>query len=194
MRSGLATVAALLIIGASVESAQAQAWRECIPGSIGPGGCDSIGPGGGQSIGPGGGLSIGPGGGLSIGPDGGQSIGPNGGRSIGPGGGLAIDRDWNQGLDPDTLRPRPPAFGIPFSTRDNSPPVIMGSSAARAAQAVAARKEAAMIAPQFFLALQEGRCEAAMALAPRLRPLNGGAIAIEWALECMDERAAAQDR
>jgi hypothetical protein len=39
-------------------AANAQAWKDCVPGSIGPGGCDSIGPGGGQSIGPGGGQSI----------------------------------------------------------------------------------------------------------------------------------------
>ena len=58
---------------ALVSSADAQAWRNCIQNSIGPGGCESIGPGGGQSIGPGGGASIGPGGGLSIGPGGGQS-------------------------------------------------------------------------------------------------------------------------
>lgn len=96
---------AMLTLG----SAQAQAWRDCIPNSIGPGGCDSIGPGGGQSIGPGGGLSIGPGGGLSIGPGGGQSIGPGGGLSIGPSGGLAIDRDRSRGLDPRTMRPFPPA-------------------------------------------------------------------------------------
>jgi hypothetical protein len=57
-----------LLVPASVE---AQAWRNCVQGSIGPGGCESIGPGGGRSIGPGGGLSIGPGGGLSIGPGGG---------------------------------------------------------------------------------------------------------------------------
>lgn len=31
-----------------------QAWRDCVPNSIGPGGCDSIGPRGGRSIGPGG--------------------------------------------------------------------------------------------------------------------------------------------
>jgi len=37
--------------------ASAQAWKDCVPGSIGPGGCDSIGPGGGKSIGPGGGQS-----------------------------------------------------------------------------------------------------------------------------------------
>jgi hypothetical protein len=36
----------------------AQSWRECIRGSIGPGGCESIGPGGGKSIGPGGGMSL----------------------------------------------------------------------------------------------------------------------------------------
>ena len=88
---------------------QAQAWRDCVPGSIGPGGCDSIGPGGGQSIGPGGGQSIGPGGGLSIGPGGGQSIGPGGGQSIGPGGGLAINRDRSRGLDPQTMQPYPPS-------------------------------------------------------------------------------------
>ena len=40
-------------------SANAQAWRDCIRNSIGPGGCESIGPGGGMSIGPGGGQSIG---------------------------------------------------------------------------------------------------------------------------------------
>lgn len=99
--------ALLLAAIASVTSnvASAQAWRNCIPNSIGPGGCDSIGPGGGQSIGPGGGQSIGPGGGLSIGPGGGQSIGPGGGQSIGPGGGKALDRDRSRGLDPDTLRP-----------------------------------------------------------------------------------------
>lgn len=87
------------------EIANAQAWRDCTPDSIGPGGCDSIGPGGGKSIGPGGGLSIGPEGGRSIGPEGGQSIGPGGGLSIGPGGGLAPDRDWSRGLDPRTLDP-----------------------------------------------------------------------------------------
>lgn len=83
----------------------AQAWRDCIPNSIGPGGCDSIGPGGGQSIGPGGGLSIGPGGGQSIGPGGGQSIGPGGGQSIGPGGSKSLGRDRAKGLNTDTLRP-----------------------------------------------------------------------------------------
>ena len=74
-----------------------QAWRDCVPGSIGPGGCDSIGPGGGQSIGPGGGQSIGPGGG--------QSIGPGGGQSIGPGGGKSLLRDRSRGLNTDTMRP-----------------------------------------------------------------------------------------
>lgn len=82
--------------------ASAQSWRNCIQGSIGPGG--------GLSIGPGGGRSIGPGGGLSIGPDGGQSIGPGGGLSIAPGGGLGPDRDWSRGLDPRTLRD-PHPFG-----------------------------------------------------------------------------------
>lgn len=97
----------LLVGSAFSTSADAQAWRDCIPNSIGPGGCDSIGPGGGKSIGPGGGLSIGPGGGLSIGPAGGQSIGPGGGQSIGPNGGQAIDRDRTKGLDPNTMRPYP---------------------------------------------------------------------------------------
>lgn len=86
-------------------TATAQAWRDCIPNSIGPGGCDSIGPGGGRSIGPGGGQSIGPGGGLSIGPGGGQSIGPGGGQSIGPGGGKSVTRDRSRGLNTDTMRP-----------------------------------------------------------------------------------------
>jgi hypothetical protein len=85
--------------------ASAQAWQNCIPNSIGPGGCNSIGPGGGKSIGPGGGLSIGPGGGLSIGPRGGQSIGPRGGQSIGPGGGKSLLRDRKKGLNTDTMRP-----------------------------------------------------------------------------------------
>jgi len=89
-----------------------QAWRDCIPGSIGPGGCDSIGPGGGQSIGPGGGQSIGPGGGLSIGPGGGQSIGPGGGQSIGPGGGKSLLRDRSRGLNTDTMRPYKNPYGI----------------------------------------------------------------------------------
>src|SRR5262245_5978651 len=83
-----------------ISSVNAQAWRNCNQGSIGPGGCESIGPGGGLSIGPGGGQSIGPGGGLSIGPGGGQSFGPGGGLSIAPGGGLGPDRDWSRGLDP----------------------------------------------------------------------------------------------
>jgi hypothetical protein len=85
--------------------ALAQAWKSCVPNSIGPGGCDSIGPGGGQSIGPGGGQSIGPNGGQSIGPGGGQSIGPGGGQSIGPGGGKSFDRNRKLGLNPDTMRP-----------------------------------------------------------------------------------------
>ena len=72
---------------------QAQAWRDCVPNSMGPGGCESMGPGGG----------------LSMGPGGGQSIGPGGGLSMGPGGGLAIDRDRSRGLDTRTMRPFPPA-------------------------------------------------------------------------------------
>jgi hypothetical protein len=97
----------LLFALAAFETASAQSWKNCVPGSIGPGGCDSIGPGGGKSIGPGGGLSIGPGGGMSIGPGGGQSIGPGGGQSIGPRGGQSLTRDRTIGLDPDTLRPYP---------------------------------------------------------------------------------------
>jgi hypothetical protein len=91
------------LVIASMQSAGAQAWSNCVQGSIGPGGCESIGPGGGRSIGPGGGLSIGPGGGMSIGPGGGQSIGPGGGLSIGPGGGLSMDRDISRGLDTQAL-------------------------------------------------------------------------------------------
>jgi hypothetical protein len=49
----------IAVISIFASSANAQAWRNCIPGSIGPGGCNSIGPGGGLSIGPGGGQSIG---------------------------------------------------------------------------------------------------------------------------------------
>jgi hypothetical protein len=107
-RIQLAAIAAICLTSSS---AYAQAWRDCVPGSIGQGGCDSIGPGGGRSIAPGGGLSIGPGGGLSIGPGGGQSIGPGGGQSIGPGGGKSIMRDRSRGLDPDTLRPYPNRYG-----------------------------------------------------------------------------------
>ena len=84
-------ILAVLIQIFLLDAAFAQAWRDCVPGSIGPGGCDPIGPGGGQSIGPGGG----------------QSIGPGGGQSIGPGGGQAPDRNQSLGLDPDTLRPYP---------------------------------------------------------------------------------------
>lgn len=109
----LFATAAITAVVCSSENAVAQAWRNCIPNSIGPGGCDSIGPGGGQSIGPGGGMSIGPGGGLSIGPGGGQSIGPGGGQSIGPGGGQAIDRDRSRGLNPDTMRPYDTGIGSP---------------------------------------------------------------------------------
>jgi hypothetical protein len=65
-----------------------QAWRDCIPGSIGPGGCDSIGPGGGQSIGPG------------------------GGQSIGPGGVKSLLRDRSRGLNTDTMRPYKNPYGI----------------------------------------------------------------------------------
>lgn len=88
-----------------------QAWRDCVPGSIGPGGCNSIAPGGGRSIAPGGGLSIAPGGGLSIEPEGGQSIAPGGGQSIAPGGGKSFTRDRTRGLNTDTLRPYPCSQG-----------------------------------------------------------------------------------
>lgn len=60
-------VAVLFFFACSVS--YGQAWRNCVPNSIGPGGCDSIGP------------------------EGGQSIGPRGGQSIGPGGGQALDRE-----------------------------------------------------------------------------------------------------
>ena len=79
----------LLLVLATPGVALGQAWRDCEPGSIGPGGCDSIGPGGGQSSGPGGG----------------QSIGPGGGQSIGPGGGKSLTRDRSRGLDTDTMHP-----------------------------------------------------------------------------------------
>jgi len=59
-------------------SVHAQAWKDCVRNSMGPGGCESMGPGGGMSMGPGGGQSMGPGGGQSMGPGGGQSMGPGG--------------------------------------------------------------------------------------------------------------------
>jgi hypothetical protein len=67
----------------------AQAWRDCVSNSIGPGGCDSIGPGGGLSIGPGGGQAL----------DRGRTKGldPN------------TMRPYNDpGSRPDNLGPRPP--------------------------------------------------------------------------------------
>jgi hypothetical protein len=100
MRILFVLFSALLLMATSANS---QAWKTCIRGSIGPGGCESIGPGGGMSIGPGGGQSIGPGGGQSIGPGGGQSIGPGGGQSIGPGGGKSIINPT--GLNPNTMKP-----------------------------------------------------------------------------------------
>ena len=78
-------IAALMLFGSTV--VHAQAWRDCVPGSIGPGGCDSIGPGGGRSIGPGGG----------------QSIGPDGGKSL--------LRDRSRGLNTDTMRPYQDPYG-----------------------------------------------------------------------------------
>jgi hypothetical protein len=107
MKSSLLIFGVAAMIAMVVTSASAQSWRDCIPNSIGPGGCESIGPGGGRSIGPGGGLSIGPSGGESIGPRGGQSIGPGGGLSIAPGGGLAHDRDRSRGFDTRTMKPFP---------------------------------------------------------------------------------------
>jgi hypothetical protein len=95
----------------SSANVMAQAWRNCVPGSMGPGGCESMGPGGGQSMGPGGGQSMGPGGGQSMGPGGGQSMGPGGGQSMGPGGGQSFDRDRTRGLDPNTMRPYPCSQG-----------------------------------------------------------------------------------
>jgi hypothetical protein len=70
-------------------TANAQAWKDCKPNSMGPDGCDSMGPGGGKSMGPGGG----------------RSMGPGGGQSMGPGGGQSLTRDRKKGLNPDTLRP-----------------------------------------------------------------------------------------
>ena len=72
---------------ALVAPVQAQAWRDCVRGSMGPGGCESMGPGGG----------------LSMGPGGGQSMGPGGGQSMGPGGGRSLDNP--RGLNPNTMRP-----------------------------------------------------------------------------------------
>src|SRR4051812_23538564 len=96
--------AAFVLVSLSTLPANAQAWRNCIQGSIAPGGCESIAPGGGLSIAPDGGQSIAPGGGLSIAPGGGQSIAPGGGLSIAPGGGLGPDRDWSRGLHTRTMR------------------------------------------------------------------------------------------
>jgi hypothetical protein len=93
----LFVVAALLPVS-WVSTATAQAWRDCVPKSGAPGGCDSAGPGGGKAIGAGGTPAIsGPGGGLSIGPGVGQPIGPSGGQSVAPGGG--------QAPAPSTVRP-----------------------------------------------------------------------------------------
>jgi len=111
------TMIALLLASGITSTGHAQAWKKCIPNSVGPGGCDSVGPGGGKSVGPGGGLSVGPGGGMSVGPGGGQSMGSGGGRSIAPGGGLAPDRNWNRGVDPRTMRPAPGAPNLPGGKR-----------------------------------------------------------------------------
>ncbi len=113
LRNAMAVVGAMTLASAG----HAQAWKNCVPHSIAPGGCDSIAPGGGRSIAPGGGMSIAPGGGLSIAPGGGQSIAPNGGRSIAPGGGLGPDRNWNRGIDPRTGQPAPEAPNLPAGHR-----------------------------------------------------------------------------
>jgi hypothetical protein len=110
----------LWAIAGGATAAHAQAWKNCIPNSIGPGGCNSIAPGGGRSIAPGGGQSIAPGGGRSIAPGGGQSIAPGGGRSIAPDGGLSSNRNWNRGLDPNTLQPAPGAPNLPGGRRNDS--------------------------------------------------------------------------
>ena len=80
---GFALIGICLLAASWPGDLSAQAWRNCVPNSIGPSGCDSIGPGGGQSIGPGGG----------------QSIGPRGGQSL--------TRDKTKGLDTNTMRPYP---------------------------------------------------------------------------------------
>jgi hypothetical protein len=94
----------IAVISIFASSANAQAWRNCIPGSIGPGECDSIGPGGGLFIGPSGDQSIGPDGGLSTSPGGGQSIGPGGGLSTSPGGSQSLGRDRTRGLNTQTMQ------------------------------------------------------------------------------------------
>lgn len=104
MRLSLVTAIGLLAL-LPATAASAQAWRNCTPNSMGPGGCESMGPGGGLSMGPGGGQSMGPGGGLSMGPGGGQSMGPGGGQSMGPGGGQSLTRNRKLGINPNTMRP-----------------------------------------------------------------------------------------
>jgi len=94
----------LLAIAGGATAANAQSWKNCIPNSIGPGGCNSIAPGGGRSTAPGGG----------------QSIAPGGGRSIAPDGGLSSTRDWNRGLDPNTLKPAPGAPNLLGGRRNDS--------------------------------------------------------------------------
>lgn len=109
----IAASAALMFAG----SANAQAWLNCVPGSIAPGGCDSIAPGGGRSIAPGGGESIAPGGGRSIAPGGGLSIAPGGGLDFGPGGGRSPDRNINRGFIPGSTTSFPgadPTSGAPI--------------------------------------------------------------------------------
>lgn len=91
------TILSLVITMISTTAVSAQAWRDCVPGSYGPGGCESYGPGGGKSYGPGGGLSYAEGGGLSFGPGGGQSYGPSGG--------LSPNRDRSRGFNTETMRP-----------------------------------------------------------------------------------------
>ena len=57
----ICTVLVGLSLAFSLTGVNAQSWKNCIPGSMGPGGCESMGPGGGRSMGPGGGQSMGPG-------------------------------------------------------------------------------------------------------------------------------------
>lgn len=94
---GIIIAAALLISPLFVQAGPA--WRDCIQGSYGAGGCESYGAGGGRSYGTDGGLSYGAGGGRSYGEGGGRSYGAGGGRSYGPGGGRSVLRDNTRGMN-----------------------------------------------------------------------------------------------
>lgn len=104
MKSLIAGIVGLGLCAAIPFQAEAQAWRTCVPGSMGPGGCESMGPGGGRSMGLGGGESMGPRGGRSMGPGGGGSMGPGGGLSMDPSGGQYIGRDQSHGFSAGQLR------------------------------------------------------------------------------------------